>query len=60
MSGCNEQFEQFCKPQFEAMHVKLDKLDSLIHDAPLCYRLTNGDRPAELMEKLRVPSAANA
>ena len=30
MSGCGEQFEQFCKPQFEAVHVKLDKLDEAI------------------------------
>jgi len=40
--------------------VKLDKLDSLMHDAPLCYGLADGDRPAELMEKLQVPGAVNA
>jgi len=30
MSGCSEQFEQFCSPQFEAMHVKLDRLDEAV------------------------------
>jgi len=30
MSGCSEQFEQFCKPQFDAIHVKLDKLDEAV------------------------------
>jgi len=30
MSGCGEQFEQFCKPQFESLHTKLDRLDEAI------------------------------
>jgi len=30
MSGCSEQFEQFCKPQFDSIHTKLDKLDEAI------------------------------
>ena len=40
--------------------VEVSEMNSLMHEAPLCYRLTEGDRPAELMEKLQVPSAANA
>ena len=27
MSTCSDQFEQVCKPEFEAVHAKLDGLD---------------------------------
>ena len=30
MSGCSEQFEQFCKPGFTSIHTKLDRLDEAI------------------------------
>ena len=30
MSGCNEQFESVCKPEFDAINVKLDRLDDAI------------------------------
>ena len=30
MSGCNQQFENVCKPEFEAINGKLDRLDEAI------------------------------
>ncbi|HOD84957.1 MAG: hypothetical protein BWX88_05193 [Planctomycetes bacterium ADurb.Bin126] len=30
MSGCNQQFESVCKPEFEAINEKLDRLDEAI------------------------------
>jgi len=30
MSGCGEQFEQVCKPEFEAICTKLDRMDEAI------------------------------
>ena len=30
MSGCKEQFEEFCKPAFDVLFAKLDRLDEAI------------------------------
>ncbi len=30
MTGCDGQFEQVCKPEFDAIHAKLDRLDEAI------------------------------
>ena len=30
MSGCQEQYENLCKGEFESMHTKLDRLDEAI------------------------------
>ena len=30
MSGCDGQFEQVCKPEFDAINAKLDRMDEAI------------------------------